>query len=73
MDDSPLVLPFEMFPEMTQADCDAEIEAMFARSHALDKAMRGEVPISDLLDLIEEQGYDMDYLVGQCSEQPEFC
>ena len=73
MEDSPLVLPFEMFPEMSQSDIDSEIAAMFARSTALDKAMRGEIPLDDYLDLIEYQGWDMDYLVEQCSEQPEFC
>lgn len=73
MDDSPLVLPFEFFAGMTQSEVDSEISDMFARSQALDKAMRGEIPIEDYLDLVEQQGYDMDYLVEQCSEQPQFC
>ncbi|TYQ29969.1 hypothetical protein [Pseudanabaena sp. UWO310] len=70
--ESPLILPFEYFSGMSQSDIDAEIAAMFARSTALDKAMRGEIPIDDYLDLVEFQGYDMDYLVEQCGET-EFC
>jgi hypothetical protein len=73
MEESPLILPFEMFPEMSLSDINSEIDAMFARSQALDKAMRGEIPIDNYLDLLEHQGYDMDYLVEQCNDQPEFC
>lgn len=71
--ESPIILPLEIFSGMSQSDINRELEAMFARSYALDKAMRGEIPLNDYLDLIEFQEYDMDYLVEQCSEQPEFC
>lgn len=73
MIESPLILPFERFSDMTESDIQSELAAMHARSIALDKAMRGEIPLEDYLDLIESQGYDMDHLVEQCSEQPEFC
>ncbi|WP_055075030.1 hypothetical protein [Pseudanabaena sp. 'Roaring Creek'] len=71
--ESPIVLPLELFPEMSLSDIQSELAAMHSRSLALDKAMRGEIPIDDYLDLIEFQGYDMDYLVEQCCELPEFC
>lgn len=71
--ESPLLLPCEVFASMSQTDIDAEIAAMHARNLMLDKAMRGEIPLENYLDLVEFQGYDMDYLVEQCREQPEFC
>jgi hypothetical protein len=70
--ESPLVLPLEIFSGMSKADIDRELKAMFERSYALDKALRGELPLEDYLDLIELQDYDMDHLVEQCGEQPQF-
>lgn len=70
--ESPIVLPLEIFPEMSASDLDRELKAMFDRSYALDKALRGEIPLENYLDLIEFQGYDMDFIVDQCNES-ELC
>ena len=64
----PLVLPLEIFSGMSKSDVDRELKAMFERSYALDKALRGELPLEDYLDMIELQGYDMDSIVDQCHE-----
>jgi hypothetical protein len=64
---SPLFLPCEIFSGMSSSEIDAEIAAMFLRQDT------GDLNPDDYLDLIEIQGYDMDFLVEQCSGQPEFC
>lgn len=71
--DSPLFLPCEIFAGMSASDIDAEIAAMFLRQDTVDQVLRGDLNPDDYLDLIEIQGYDMDFLVKQCDEQPQFC
>lgn len=71
--DSPLFLPCEIFSGMSASEIEAEIAAMFVRQETVDQVIRGGLNPDDYFDLIELQGYDMDYLVEQCNAQPEFC
>lgn len=72
MEQSVLLLPCETFKEMSSTEIEFEMLQMFERSIKFHKALRGEIPFDDYLDTIEFQGYDMDYLVEQCSES-KFC
>jgi hypothetical protein len=69
---SPLLLPCEIFSGMSASQIEAEIAAMFLRQDTIDQVLRGDLNSDDYFDLVELQGYDMDFLVEQCSE-PQFC
>lgn len=57
---SPLVLPAIIFPEMTEAEIATEIQLMFDRSEAIAKAISGNMPASELAELIRAQDFEVD-------------
>lgn len=57
---NPLVLPAEMFPDMSDGDRAVELQLMIERAIALENAIQGNVPANDLLELIDGQGFDVD-------------
>lgn len=57
---NPLVLPAEMFPDMSEDDRAVELHLMIERAIALENAIQGDTPASDLLELIDSQGFDVD-------------
>lgn len=60
---NPLVLPAEMFPDMTEGDRATEIQLMIDRAIALENAINGNVPANQLLELIDDQGFDVDEFI----------
>lgn len=60
---NPLVLPAEMFPDMSESDRATEIQLMIERAIALENAIQGNVPANDLLELIDDQGFDVDEFI----------
>ncbi len=58
--DSPLIIPAHLFPEMTEEERAQELDLMIARAHAIHAAIAGEMSASDLADLIDSQGYEVD-------------
>jgi len=57
---SPLILPAEIFPDMSEGDRVAELHLMIERAIALDNAIQGNIPASQILELIDHQGLDID-------------
>lgn len=57
---NPLVLPAEMFPDMSEDDRAVELQLMIERAIALENAIQGNMPANDLLELIDGQGFDVD-------------
>jgi hypothetical protein len=57
---NPLILPAEMFPDMSEGDRVVELQLMIDRAIALENAIQGEIPASQVLELIDHQGFDVD-------------
>lgn len=57
---NPLVLPAEMFPDMSEGDRAVEIQLMIDRAIALENAIKGNVSANNLLELIDDQGFNVD-------------
>ena len=60
---NPLVLPAEMFPDMSDDDRAIEIQLMIDRAITLENAMQGNVSASQLLELIDDQGFSVDEFI----------
>ena len=60
---NPLVLPAELFPDMSDDDRAIEIQLMIDRAITLENAMQGNVSASQLLDLIDDQGFSVDEFI----------
>ena len=60
---NPLVLPAEMFPDMSDDDRAIEIQLMIDRATTLENAMQGNVSASQLLELIDDQGFSVDEFI----------
>ena len=60
---NPLVLPAELFPDMPDDDRAIEIQLMFDRAITLENAIQGNVPASQLLELIDDQGFSVDEFI----------
>lgn len=60
MDVSPLFLPAYLSPEMSEGDRIVEISLMIDRQVAIYQAIDGNLPASELLDLIESQEIEID-------------
>jgi hypothetical protein len=56
----PLIIPANLFPDMSESERLEEIELMISRQTALYQAIDGRLPASDLLDFIDSQGYEVD-------------
>jgi hypothetical protein len=63
---SPLVLPAEIFPDMSADDIANEIKLMHERSTAIHRAMDGNMPVSELAELVRSQGFDIDQWAADC-------
>lgn len=61
--ENPLVLPAELFPDMSESDRAIEIQLMIDRAVALDNAIQGNLPASQVLELIDHQGFDVDEFI----------
>ena len=60
---NPLVLPAEMFPDMSDDDRAIEIRLMIDRAITLENAMQGNVPANQLLELIDDQDFSVDEFI----------
>lgn len=60
---NPLVLPAEMFPDMSEGDRAVELQLMIDRAIALENAIQGKIPASQVLELIDDQGFDVDEFI----------
>ena len=60
---NPLVLPAEMFPDMSDDDRAIEIQLMIDRAITLENAMKGNVPANQLLELIDDQDFSVDEFI----------
>lgn len=60
---NPLVLPAEMFPDMSDSDRAVELQLMIERAIAIEKAIQGKTPASEVLELIDHQGFDVDEFI----------
>ncbi len=57
---SPLFLPAHLMPEMNEGDLATEISLMMDRQTAIYQAIAGNLPASELLELIDSQSIDVD-------------
>ncbi len=57
---SPLIIPAHLFPEMSEEERAQELDLMIARAMAVQQAIDGGMSASDLADLIDSQGYEVD-------------
>jgi hypothetical protein len=60
---NPLVLPAEMFPDMSEGDRAIELQLMIERAIALENAIQKNIPASQVLELIDDQGFDVDEFI----------
>ena len=60
---NPLVLPAEMFPDMSEGDRAVELQLMIERAIALDNAMQKNIPAGQVLELLDHQGFDVDEFI----------
>jgi len=65
MDFNPLVIPAEIFPEMNESDRAIELNLMIERAIAFQNAIDGNLPASELLELLDEQEYDIDEFIEE--------
>ena len=63
---SPLVLSADIFSDMTDGEMAIEIELMFERSKAISQAISGNMPVSELCELVRSQDYDIDEWAEAC-------
>ncbi|NUN66355.1 hypothetical protein HCU40_16745 [Pseudanabaena biceps] len=68
---SPLVLPAQIFADMSEADIALEMELMFQRSSAISQAISGNMPIDELCELIRAQEISIDDWADDCDEYGE--
>lgn len=60
MSDSPLFLPAHLLPDMSEGDRLLEISLMIDRQIAIHQAIDGNLPASELLELIDSQEISVD-------------
>lgn len=60
---NPLVIPAEMFPDMSESDRAIELQLMIDRAIALENAMQKNIPASRVLELLDHQGFDVDEFI----------
>lgn len=60
MSDSPLFLPAHLLPDMSEGDRTLEIALMIDRQIAIHQAINGNLPASELLELIDSQEISVD-------------
>jgi hypothetical protein len=61
---NPLVLPAEMFPDMSEGDRVIELQMMIERAITLENVIQGNASASQILELIDHQGFDIDGFIG---------
>jgi hypothetical protein len=66
--DSPLVLPAEIFSDMSEEEIALEVELMFARANAISQAIKGKMPVNELAELIRTQDISIDDWAMHCDE-----
>lgn len=66
--DSPLILPADLFPDMTDEEMKNEIEMMFIRSQAIHDAISGNIPVKEMIELVEFSGVDIDQWAITCDD-----
>jgi hypothetical protein len=57
--DSPLILPADIFPDMSAEEIAREIENMFVRSQAIYDAISGIITPQNMIELVEFSGVDI--------------
>jgi hypothetical protein len=60
MSDSPLFLPAHLLPDMSEGDRAIEVSLMIDRQIAIYDAINGDLPASQLLELIDSQEIPID-------------
>jgi len=65
MDFNPLIIPAEIFPEMNESDRANELDLMIERAIAFQKAIDGNLPANQLLEILDEQEYDIDEFIDE--------
>lgn len=55
-----LIIPADIFPDMSEEERALEIQLMIERSTAIHEAMKGNISATDLLDILEYTQVDMD-------------
>lgn len=60
MEDSPLILPAHLYSEMDESSRIYELELMIDRQIAIYQAIDGNLPASELLELVESQEISID-------------
>jgi hypothetical protein len=68
---SPLVLPAEIFPDMSESDVMLELQLMVERSNAIANAIAGNMPASELAELIRAQDFEVDSWIDAIDELGE--
>lgn len=66
--ESPLILSADLFPDMTDDEMALEIEMMFIRSQAIHDAISGNIPVREMIELVEFTGVDIDQWAITCDD-----
>jgi hypothetical protein len=65
---SPLVLAVDIFPDMTPDELAKEIDLMFTRSMAIKDAISGNMPVSELCELVRSHDISIDDWSINCDD-----
>ena len=65
---SPLILSADLFPDMSDEEMAYEIEMMFLRSQAIHDAISGNIPVGEMVELVEFTGVDIDQWAITCDD-----
>ena len=66
--ESPLILSADIFPDMSIQEIELEIEMMFLRSKAIQDAISGNIPVGEMIELVEYSGVDIDQWAITCDD-----
>jgi hypothetical protein len=66
--ESPLILSADIFPDMDDDEIALELEMMFLRSKAIHDAISGNIPVAEMVEIVEFSGIDIDQWAITCDD-----
>ena len=68
----PLMTVFRENPDFNQADSEREMALLFERQRMIDQVVAGTIPVDELLDCLNDQGFDPDHYADTVTDNIEF-
>ena len=68
----PFLTTFRENADYSKSDSDREMTLLFERQRLIDQVVAGTIPVEDLLDCLNDQGYDPDHYADTVVDNIEF-